>query len=891
MLRSIDYRVQLLAHNEKEIHQYGVCYLHVKCKNCVKLCKFYVVDSKFNPIIGVNSACHLGLLKFTEPMFENWTDITPIKSSELNIDAVHKTTKKLSPDKSLSCDKVEKVSKATRKLSPDKSLSCDKVSKVTKLSNVSNVSDIPETLTREWIIKRQKYKHLFQGIGCFKCNPVSIEMQEGSTPVRKPTRKVPLALCERFKQEIDSMVKAGILTEVTPEISTPEWLNSFMIVKKPHSNLRVCLDPTDLNKHIIHPIYNIRTLEEIIDMLKGSMYFAVFDSTKSFFHVPVDYESKQLTAMLTPIGIYLYNVLAMGLNNATDIFEKCMRNIVDGLQEVVNIADDVLVFAMKYEKFKEHVINFLDRCIEHDLHLNPDKIRINVDSVPFFGQTLMKDGLQMDANKWQVIQNWPQPKNFKELQSFLGSVNYLSKFIPHLSSFRKPLQDLLKSSNEFVWLKVNDEAFKILKNAIVKDVTLKYFDSNLPIYIDNDASKKGIGVVMLQPDNSMENTSHTEVPNNLRPIFYASKTLTATESNYSNIEHEMLGVIFSVLHFKHFTYGREVHIITDHKPLITLFAKNLATTSPRSSQMLIKILDYVVVLHHQEGNKMHLSDAISRLSVHDSDAAKSTVKPIADFNISIHEISEITGFKSLTLPDIKEETIKDCQLTKLKTYTVDGFPKHKHECEDIRSFYDNRESMTIIDGMIMKDKKIVIQFGLREQALENLHRSHMGIVKTKERASTSIFWPKIYKDIENFLSRCHPCMSHKIKQTTEPLEHDIPTKPWCSLTLDNFEYKGSLYLIIYDRFTRHIVVKKCAELSAHSAILSLLEVFCEHGVPSNIHSDRGRNFVSKEFDTFCKDLGIVLNFSSGYHHSANQVECAVRMVKDLMKCCDSAGVH
>ena len=151
----------------------------------------------------------------------------------------------------------------------------------------------------------------------------------------------------------------------------------------------------------------------------------------------------------------------------------------------------------------------------------------------------------------------------------------------------------------------------------------------------------------------------------------------------------MLGVVFSALHFKHFTYSRQIHIITDHKPLITLFAKNLATTSPRLSQMLIKILDYVLVLHHQEGSKMHLSDAISRLSVHDSDAAESKAKPIADFNISIHEISEITGFKSLTLQDIKEETIKDCQLTKLKTYIVDGFPKHKHEyTENICSFFD-----------------------------------------------------------------------------------------------------------------------------------------------------------------------------------------------------------
>ena len=108
-------------------------------------------------------------------------------------------------------------------------------------------------------------------------------MQEGSTPVRKPARKVSLALHEKLNQEIDSMVKAGILTEVSPEMSMPEWLNSFVIVKKPNGNLRVCSDPTDLNKHIIHPICNMRTLEEIIDMLKCSMYFAVFDSTKSFF--------------------------------------------------------------------------------------------------------------------------------------------------------------------------------------------------------------------------------------------------------------------------------------------------------------------------------------------------------------------------------------------------------------------------------------------------------------------------------------------------------------------------------------------------------------------------------------------------------------------------------
>ena len=146
---------------------------------------------------------------------------------------------------------------------------------------------IPSVLTKDWIVTNPKYKHLFTGIGHFKCDPVKIEMKPDAEPVRKATRRVPLALKDRFTKEIQSMVDSGILTKLTPGIPMPEWLNSFVIVKKPNGNLRVCLDPTNLNKSIIRPVCNMRTLEEIIDLLKGSVYFAVFDSTKSFFTYPL----------------------------------------------------------------------------------------------------------------------------------------------------------------------------------------------------------------------------------------------------------------------------------------------------------------------------------------------------------------------------------------------------------------------------------------------------------------------------------------------------------------------------------------------------------------------------------------------------------------------------
>ena len=164
----------------------------------------------------------------------------------------------------------------------------------------------------------------------------------------------------------------------------------------------------------------------------------------------MDEASKLLTAMLTPVGIYLYNVLAMGLSNATDIFESCVHQILEGLNGVINIADDVLVYGTDYKSFKKNVIGFLDHCVEKDLHLNPDKIHINVPNVPFLGQVLTSKGLQPDLHKVDVIQQWPTPTCVLELQSFLGSVKYLCKFIPFLSDLRQPLQELLKLSNEFV---------------------------------------------------------------------------------------------------------------------------------------------------------------------------------------------------------------------------------------------------------------------------------------------------------------------------------------------------------------------------------------------------------------------------------------------------------
>ena len=267
------------------------------------------MGDRCNPIIGLHDSIALNLLSVNVPFTNRWTD----KSCSLGTDNID----------------VEKISE--------------------------------EKLTCDLILKQ--YKKLFTGIGHFKCAPSEIKLKDNAVPVQKPPRRIPVAMRDEFQEEINSMVKAGILTMLDKNQAN-EWLNSFVVVRKPSGKLRVCLDPTDPNPHIIHPVCNSNTLDDIVHKLHKEKYMACFDALKGFFYVLLDENSKLLTAMLTLFRVFIYNVLTMGLTNANDIFEQCLHDILHGLDGVFNIADDILVIGETYAEFKDNVIRFLDQCVE-----------------------------------------------------------------------------------------------------------------------------------------------------------------------------------------------------------------------------------------------------------------------------------------------------------------------------------------------------------------------------------------------------------------------------------------------------------------------------------------------------------------------------------------------
>ena len=297
-----------------------------------------------------------------------------------------------------------------------------------------------------------------------------------------------------------------------------------------------------------------------------------------------------------------------------------------------------------------------------------------------------------------------------------------------------------------------------------------------------------------------------------------------------NIERELLGVLFSVLHFKHFTYGCKVDIITDHKPLVSLFKKSLSSASPRLSRMLLHILDYQLDVMYQPGTKMHLSDALNN---------NSKAEPIKGLDVTVHDVQIFTEISPLSLAKIKCVTENDPDLKTLRQYIQDGFPANRSDCaESVKTYFGFREELAIVNGLIFKGHWVVIPNQLRDETLKLLHSSHMGIVKTKGRARTSFFWPSINRDIESHLSECRPCATFQEKQPKETLLNDpVDTKPWHALAMDNFDFNGKHYPIVVDHFSKFVVVKPSKDLTSRTTINSLLDIFSEHGFPATIRCD------------------------------------------------------
>ena len=236
-----------------------------------------------------------------------------------------------------------------------------------------------------------------------------------------------------------------------------------------------------------------------------------------------------------------------------------------------------------------HLKGLLERCRMKGLKHNREKFRFRVPEVAYVGHKLSGTGLRPDPQKVSAIRRMETPSDKAALQRFLGMINYLAKFVPHLSDLGQPLRQLLQKDNEWAWLHEQDQAVAKIKDAITTVPTLKYFNETKEVIVQTDTSSTGLGAVILQEG---------------QPVAYTSRALTKTETNYSQIEKELLAVLFSLEHFDHYVYGRKVTVHSDHKPLEIIANKPILTAPKRLQRMLLRMQRYDYNIRFKQGKEM-----------------------------------------------------------------------------------------------------------------------------------------------------------------------------------------------------------------------------------------------------------------------------------------------
>ena len=463
-------------------------------------------------------------------------------------------------------------------------------------SNPSTNPAIKSPLDNTDILK--EYADVFEGLGCLE-GAYHIEIDPSVKPVIHPPRRVPVTLREPLRKELERMVKEEILT---PESGPTDWVSSMVTVIKPNK-LRICIDPKDLNRAIKRSHYPIPTIEEVATKLNNAKVFSVLDAKSGFWQVSLDDASSKLTTFNTPYGRFRWLRMPFGISSAPEEFQKRMNNTFEGLKGTAVIADDLLVFGEGNDMetaIKDHdqnLRNALQRAREKNLKLNKEKVKLRLTEVPYIGHLLTCDGLKPDPKKVAAIKMMPEPTDVQSVKRFLGMVNYLSKFLPHLSTITEPLRRLEDKDVEWHWDENHQKAFEEVKHLITNHPVLCYYDVTKEVTLQCDASQSGIGAALLQEG---------------QPVAFTSRALTATERNYAQIEKELLAIVHGCERFDQYVFGRDITVESDHKPLEVILQKPLLAAPKRLQRMMMRLQNYNLKVVYKRGSDMYIADTLSR---------------------------------------------------------------------------------------------------------------------------------------------------------------------------------------------------------------------------------------------------------------------------------------
>ena len=309
---------------------------------------------------------------------------------------------------------------------------------------------------------KSMFPKLFNGLGQME-GEYRIKLSPNSKPaVISAPRRIAQPMLPKVKECLDRMETDEVIRKLQENEASP-WMSAMVVVPKPGGKVRICVDLTQLNKHVIRPRYQLPTVDEVLCKLGDGKVFTKLDANSGFFQCKLAEESQLLTSFLTPFGTYCYRKLPFGITSGPEFYQEKINGVLGNLQNTTGMIDVICVYSTDRESHEKYLLPVLQKLQDAGVTLNMDKCEFMKSTISFVGHEIGAEGIRADPRKVCAIKEMATPTGVSELCCFLGMVNQLGKFCGKLAEYTQPLRALLSKQNKWHWGAAQKEAFKNIK--------------------------------------------------------------------------------------------------------------------------------------------------------------------------------------------------------------------------------------------------------------------------------------------------------------------------------------------------------------------------------------------------------------------------------------------
>ena len=572
-----------------------------------------------------------------------------------------------------------------------------------------------------------------------------------------------------------------------------------------------------------------------------------------------------------------------------------------------------------------------------NLKLKPQKCKFLKKSCEFLGHTVSENGIECTDEHLSSVANWPEPKDIKELQKFLGFTNFFRRYVAGYSSIVEPMLELMRGvyqkpgkqekstrhrgrikpdPSKWIWGERQRKSFQAIKDALVSPPVLAYPDYSKDFVLHVDASRTGLGAVLYQKADDGK----------LRVIAYGSKSLGSTERNYSAHKLEFLALKWAVTQqFQHYLYGNSFTVYTDHNPLAYILTT--AKLDATGHRWLAELSRYNFQIFYKPGRTNQAADGLSRRPNPEQEQSESTRHVSEEVFKEICKLLTNDGFTSVAemfaapptvisnavTADVKQvnwhfEQQNDSDTKRVYDLIKKGtrltFRQRKKEAPGVMKLLTHWDSLFIKDNVLYKQAntpegcifRLIVPKHMQAQVLEYAHdkMGHLGREKTQSIARSRFFWIGLTRSMEEKIKTCPRCIRAKTPYQPDcaPLGTIEATRPLEIVSIDflSLEHSQGGYnsiLVMTDVMTKYAWAYPTKNQEAKTVAKILVEDFITHyGIPEQIHSDQGQCFEGKVIQHMCKMLGVKKTHTTIYHPQGNPVERWNRTLLSMLRTLD-----